>query len=169
MPYPRRVAQQLTDAPFSERLTVPWWTWPAGLALAAFASAEIFLGASPEINWIPYAILIPLTIVGLLRLGRVRVRVDPIDSTAPELRVDDAHIPVSFVTEVNVIDAATKRELLGPLAAPHVFVVERPWIGGAVRVAIDDPADPTPYWVISSRRPAALAQAIIAARQAATA
>ncbi len=163
------MAQQPTDSRFSERLTVPWWSWPAGLALAGFASAEIFLGANPEINWIPYAILIPLTVFGLLRLSSVRVRVDVADSLTPELRVDDAHIPVSFITEVNVIDAPTKRELLGPLAAPNVFVVDRPWIGRAVRVVIDDPADPTPYWVISSRKPEALAQAIVAARSAVSA
>jgi hypothetical protein len=40
--------------------------------------------------------------------------------------------------------------------------VQRPWIGGAVQVVIDDPADPTPYWVVSSRDPVRLAAAIAA-------
>jgi hypothetical protein len=156
--YPRRVAQ-LPPTAYAERLTVPWWAWPVGIALAAFAAAEIFLGANPQCNWIPYAILIPLVVVGLWRLGGVVIRVD-----GTELHVDDAHIPVSFITEVNMLDAEAKRQLLGPLAAPHVFAIQRPWIKAAVRVVIDDPADPTPYWVISTRRPAQLAEAIIAAR-----
>jgi hypothetical protein len=140
-------SESQTEYAYTERLRVPWWVWPVALGLAAFASAEIFLGAYPLINWIPYAILLPLTAYGLVRVGGIRIRVDR-PGTGAELRVDDAHIPVSFVTEVNVLDAEAKNQLLGPLAAPNVF--------------IDDPADPTPYWVISTRHPAELAKAIAA-------
>ena len=41
-------------------------------------------------------------------------------------------------------------------------MVQRPWVSGAVQVIIDDPADPTPYWVVSSRDPVRLASAIAA-------
>ena len=58
------------------------------------------------------------------------------------------------------------RKLLGPAAHPYAFVVQRPWVSGAVQVHLDDPADPTPYWVVSSRRPADLAAALLAARAA---
>jgi hypothetical protein len=163
--YPRRVAQLPVPA-YSERLTVPWWSWPVGVALAAFFSAEIFLGANPQLNWIPYVILIPGTLYALWKFGSVRIRIDA-DADDPELRVDDAHLPVAFITEVNILDAEVKRQLLGPLAAPYVFAIQRPWISGAVRVVIDDPDDPTPYWVISTRRPAAMATALVAARDSA--
>jgi hypothetical protein len=152
---------QHDDIAYAERLTVPWWSWPLAIGFAAVASAEIFLGANPQVNWIPYAVLIPLTIFGLIRLGGIRIRVD-----ADELHVDDAHIPVSYIADVNILDNAAKTELLGPAAAPYVFVIQRPWVREAVRIVIDDPADPTPYWVISTRRPAALAQAIKQARAA---
>jgi len=146
---------------------VPWWSWPIGLGLAAFAAAEVFLGAYPSINWIPYVIFISLTIIGLVQLGRIRISVDPADATEPELRVDDAHIPLAYVTGVDVLDRTTKAELMGPAAAPHVFVVQRPWVRDAIRVTIDDPADPTPYWIISSRRASVLADVIEATRTAA--
>lgn len=148
-------------AAYRERLTVPWWTWPVALALAAFLAAEVFLGAPTALVWVPYAILVPATAWGLLALGRNVVRV-----AAGELYVDDAHLPVTYVTEVNVLDPDAKRALLGPVASRYAFIVQRPWIAGAVRVVIDDPADPTPYWIVSSRRPAKLAAAIIAARDA---
>jgi DUF3093 family protein len=166
--YPRRVAQH-DESTYTERLTVPWWSWPVAIGFAAIASAEIFLGADPQVNWIPYAILIPLTIYGLLRLGAVAIRVDTPSAAIREFRVDDAHIPVSYITEVNVLDHATKTEFLGPAAAPNVFVIQRPWVRDAVRIVIDDPADPTPYWVISTRRPDALAAAITEAVAAARA
>jgi DUF3093 family protein len=164
--YPRRVAQQTTSgipAPtFSERLTVPWWWWPVAFAFAAVLAAEVFLGDTSQLLWLPYAILLPATAAGLIALGRIRVQVG-----GGELRVDDAHIPVGFLTEINILTGETKREVLGTLADPMAFVVQRPWVRDAVRVAVDDPADPTPYWIISTRRPAELARAIVAARAAA--
>ncbi|HEY1488317.1 MAG TPA: DUF3093 domain-containing protein [Micromonosporaceae bacterium] len=158
---------QHQESTYTERLIAPWWSWPLAIAVAAFASAEIFLGANPLVNWIPYAILIPLSIFGLIRLSSIVIRVDAAGNSHREFRVDDAHIPVSFITEVNVLDNAAKIEFLGPAAAPNVFVIQRPWVREAVRVVIDDPADPTPYWVISTRRPTELAAAINEARTAA--
>jgi hypothetical protein len=146
-------------AGFDERLTVPWWVWPIALGMAAFFSAEVFLGRSTPFTWVPYAVLLPATAAGLLALGRVRVRV-----ADGELHVDDAHIRVTYVTEVNVLDAAGKAAVLGPLAVKHAFIVQRPWIPRSVRVVIDDPADPTPYWLVSTRRPERLAEALRASR-----
>ncbi len=148
-------------AVYRERLTVPWWSWPLALALAAFLAAEVFLGAPTALVWVPYAILLPATAWGLLALGRIVVRV-----ADGELYVDDAHIGLAYITEVNVLDPEAKRALLGPVASRYAFIVQRPWITGALRIVIDDPADPTPYWIVSSRRPTQLAAAIIAARDA---
>jgi hypothetical protein len=61
------------------------------------------------------------------------------------------------ITDAIPIDANGRRELLGVSADPLAFVVTRPWVGGAVQVVLNDPDDPTPYWVISSRRPTELA------------
>ncbi|HKD99313.1 MAG TPA: DUF3093 domain-containing protein [Micromonosporaceae bacterium] len=149
---------------YSERLTVPLWVWPLALAMAGFLAAEVFLGRHTAVAWIPYAVLLPATAAGLLALGRIRIRV-----ADGELYVDDAHLPVTLVTEVNVLDAAGIRALLGPLAERHAFVVQRPWISTGVRVVLDDPEDPTPYWIVGSRRPAELAAAIVAAREGAPA
>lgn len=152
---PGRVAPR-----YSERLTVPWWVWPVALAAAGLASAEVYLGAPGLATWIPYAVLLPLTAAGLAWLGRVRVAV-----ADGEFLVDDARLPVGFVADVTVLDAAARRDLLGPYAEPEAFVVQRPWVPCAVQVHLDDPADPTPYWVVSSRRPQRLAAAVLAERE----
>jgi len=78
--------------------------------------------------------------------------------------VDDARLPLGVIADVVALDAAGKRELLGVGAHPMAFVVQRPWIGGAVQVLLDDPADPTPYWVVSTRHPVELATALLAGR-----
>jgi len=152
------VAQHPTNG-YAERLLVPWWLWLLGLGGAAFAAAEVYLGAPGRATWVPYLILLPLTAAGLWYLGRIKVAVRD-----GELWVDDAHLPVRYIGEVGVLDAAGRRAALGPRADPLAFVVQRPWISGAVLVVLDDPADPTPYWVVSARHPEKLARAVLAAK-----
>jgi Protein of unknown function (DUF3093) len=144
---------------YSERLSVPWWSWPPLLGVAALLAAEIGLGAPGLRTWVPYAVLLPLTALGLWWAGRIRVAV-----SGRELRVDDARLPARFVADAIPLDATGKRELLGVGADPLAFVVQRPWVSGAVQVLLDDPADPTPYWVVSSRHPDRLAAALLSAR-----
>jgi hypothetical protein len=146
-------------AGYSERLTVPWWSWPLLLGAAALLAAEIGLGAPGARTWVPYAVLLPLAALGLYWIGRIRLTV-----TGGELRVDDARLPVRFVADAIPLDATGRRELLGVGADPLAFVVQRPWVSGAVQVVLNDPADPTPYWVVSSRHPHQLAAALLAAR-----
>uniref|UniRef100_UPI0034A06414 DUF3093 domain-containing protein n=1 Tax=Micromonospora sp. NBRC 110009 TaxID=3061627 RepID=UPI0034A06414 len=146
----------------SERLTLPWWAWPAALAVAGLLAAELWMGATGMRAWLPFVVLIPAAVAALAWLGRIRVAVRD-----GELWVDDAHLPVRHVADAVPLDAAGRREVLGVGADPLAFVVQRPWIGGAVQVVLDDPADPTPFWVVSTRRQVELAAAILAARDAA--
>lgn len=140
---------------FREHLTVPWWWWLAAALLAALLAAEIFLGAPGAATYLPHAVLIPLTIGGLWWLGRIRIEV-----TATDLHVDDARLPLRFVAGAVALDPLARGDLLGPNAEPNAFVIQRPWVSGAVKVVLDDPADPTPYWLISTRRPDALTAAL---------
>ncbi|XTZ14965.1 DUF3093 domain-containing protein [Micromonospora echinospora] len=147
----------------AERLTLPWWLWLGGVAVAVLLAVEIWMGAPGLRAWLPFVVLLPATAAGLWWLGRIRVTVDD-----GELRVDDARLPVRFVADVVPLDADGRREVLGVGADPLAFVVQRPWVSGAVQVLLDDPADPTPFWVVSTRHPVRLAAALLAARDAAT-
>ena len=95
----------------------------------------------------------------MARSSRIRVAV-----TGDEFQVDDARLPLPVIADVVALDAAGKREALGVGAHPLAFVVQRPWIGGAVQVLLDDPADPTPFWVVSTRHPVELATALLERR-----
>ncbi len=139
----------------TERLSTPWWLWVPGLLAAAVLAAQVGLGAAGPRGWVAYVVVLPLAAYGLWWLGRIRITVD-----GEQLRVDDAVLPLRHVAQVVPLDAETKRELLGPSADPMAFVIQRPWVGGAVQVVLDDPDDVTPYWVISSRRPEELARAL---------
>jgi hypothetical protein len=144
--------------PYAERLGVPWWSWPPALLVGAVLAAEISMGAGGLPGWVPFAVVLPLTVAVMLWLSRIRIAV-----TGDEFRADDARLPLAVVADVVALDAAGKREALGVGSHPLAFVIQRPWIGGAVQILLEDPADPTPYWVISTRHPVELATAVLAA------
>jgi hypothetical protein len=135
---------------------VPWWSWPPALLVGAILAAEIWMGAAGLRAWVPFVVVLPLTVALMLWLSRIRVVV-----TGTEFQVDDARLPLAVIANVVALDADGKREVLGVGAHPLAFVVQRPWIGGAVQVLLDDPADPTPYWVVSTRHPVELATALL--------
>lgn len=136
---------------YRERLFVPWWWWLAAVLVTALLAAEVFLGAPGAATYLPFVVLVPPVLGLLWWLGRIRIEV-----TDDELRVDDARLPLRFVVDVVELGPQAKSDLLGPAAQPYAFVIQRPWVPGAVQVVLADPADATPYWLISTRDPAAL-------------
>ena len=140
---------------FRERLYASWWTWPLPLIGAVLMAAQVHMGYPGVRAWLPYVVLVPLAIAIPLWLGRTRVEVRD-----DELWVGDAHLPLRFVEDVEVVPAKDKQRTLGPDLDPAAFVVQRPWVSTSVRVWLDDEDDPTPYWIVSTRRPEELAAAL---------
>jgi hypothetical protein len=136
-----------TDPTFDERLAVPWWWWPVGFGVAILLAAEVHMGYPGIRAWLPYVLIVPLIGVVLGFMGRHRVAL-----RSGELRVGPARIAVHFLGPPEVIYPNAKRRALGPDLDPAAFVLHAGWVGPVVRVAITDPADPTPYWIFSVRR-----------------
>lgn len=82
-----------------------------------------------------------------------------------ELRAGQAHIPLDLLGDVVALDAGATRRELGPSLDARAHVVLRAWARTAVRVEVVDPADPTPYWLVSTRHPDRLAAAVAAGRR----
>lgn len=146
------MAQLAQHTAYRERLTVPWWWWLAALALAAFVATELGIGSLALRHPVTYVVAGGLALAGVGWLSRIRIAVD-----ADHLYVDDARLPRSVIADVTIIDAAGRRDLLGPDAEPLAFMITRPWISTGVRIDLDDPTDPTPYWFVSTRHPQRLA------------
>ncbi|SDI90397.1 Protein of unknown function [Actinokineospora alba] len=145
-------APQTTGERYRERLYVTWYWWPLPLIAAGLLAAEIHMGYPGVRAWLPYLVIVPLALLLIVKSGRTKVAVED-----GELRVADAHLPLEFVGEVEVFGAKDKRRVLGPNLDPAAFMLHRGWVGPLVRVQVTDPADPTPYWVFSTRRPEELA------------
>jgi hypothetical protein len=137
---------------YRERLWVPWWWWPPGLALAALIALEVNQGVKALPNWVPFAVLLPVAAAVLVWLSRLELRVVS-DADQNEIWVGSAHLPVDVVARSAEVPPSAKSAALGRQLDPAAFVVHRAWVGPMVLLVLDDPEDPTPYWLLSSRHP----------------
>ncbi|MBB2990210.1 hypothetical protein FHR72_001678 [Mycolicibacterium iranicum] len=137
---------------YRERLWVPLWWWLPGLGLAALIALEVNQGIPALPTWLPYAVLLPVAAVVLLALGRTELRVVSSGGDT-ELWVGEAHLPVSVVTRSAEVPRSAKSAALGRQLDPAAYVVHKGWVGPMVLLVLDDPEDPTPYWLISAKHP----------------
>lgn len=130
-----------------------WWLLLLLLALAIWLVYERAYGLRVSA---PVALVV-LAVGGavLAMYGRVVVAVDSEFFVAGRAR-----LPLWAIGEVEALDAPSARLLRGPRGDPRAFLVVRSYAPSAVRVAVEDPADPVPYWLISTRHPKELADAL---------
>ncbi|MCW2494619.1 DUF3093 domain-containing protein [Jatrophihabitans sp.] len=134
---------------YSEKLRTPLYWYVVALFVAALLVGEFHVAHHSFItDWIPGCVLLPGSLVVVWSLGRSKLEIKD-----GELRIRGAHIPLSDVSGVVALDPATLRRVVGREGDPAAFVSIRAWIGPGVQLWVDDPEDPTPYWVVSSRHP----------------
>ena len=143
---------------YDERLHVPlrWW---ALLTMFLATVLLAFLVATP--TWVAFAVTGTLTavvVVVLVSYGAARVSVH--DQT---FRAGRAQIPVTMLGAAVPLDADASRRIAGVDADARAYLVLRPYVKRSVRVPVEDPADPAPDWLVSTRHPDLLVAALQAA------
>ena len=149
---------------YHERLRAPLSWWLLGLAAIVLLGAELAAGFGWLATAAIYTVLVAVWAALLLSWGRPRVEV-----ADGELIAGGRRLALAAAGEVSALDRAQTRTISGPRADPAAFLLIRPYLREAVYVEVTDPAAGTPYWVVGTRRPAALAAAINSARPAARA
>ena len=104
------------------------------------------------------AILGTLSLFGLLFITSPTISVDK------HLKVGRMRIPLTVLASAEEIEREALKDLIGPKADARAQLFIRGYIKTAVKIQISDPLDPTPYVVISTRRPKELAVALLANR-----
>ncbi|MFC0643732.1 DUF3093 domain-containing protein [Cellulomonas phragmiteti] len=133
--------------------------WPGPLGWGGVVAFAAVLGAA----FVPVDLVLSLVVgvvalvVGLVGAVLTTPRVDVEHGV---LRAGAARIPVDLLADPRVLDRAGLRAELGPALDARAYACLRSWIGTAVRVEVRDPQDPTPYWIVSTRRPDALVAAL---------
>jgi hypothetical protein len=144
---------------YQERLHVPlrWWVQATMFLATLWLALVVALPA-----WLAWAATGALFagVFGILAwLGSARVEVE-----GAVLRAGPATIALAHVADAVALDKDATRRVHGTEADARAFLVTRPYIARSVKVVLDDPDDPTPYWLISSRHPRQLAAALTGSR-----
>ena len=101
------------------------------------------------------AVALALLAALLLSYGSPRVSASDGWFRAGRAKIEAVHLGA-----VAALDAEETRRVAGPEADARAYLLLRPYLKRAVRVEITDPADPAPYWLVSSRHPDELARAV---------
>jgi hypothetical protein len=139
---------------YRERLTVPiaWWVLSALFTLSILLAFGLYVG---PVWGIGVALVSQAVATALFLRAALAITVD-----TAMLRVGRASIEHRYLAEIRALDAAEARQRRGPGADARAYLVLRPYVSTAVEVGLDDADDPVPYWLVSSRRPRALAAAL---------
>ena len=146
-----------------ERLRPPWswWLVAAGFSLSIW---WVFILSTPPEVATGVALVTALSVGALLwRYGNARVAVLA-GAGGAELIAGRAHVPVALCGDPRILDPDELRRVLGPGADARSYVLVRPYSRTGVLVPLNDPADPTPSWVVATARPDALAGALRACK-----
>ena len=142
-------------AAYDERLGVPLRWWVQGVMLVATLWLALVVAVPGLAAWVCSGLALALLTGLLVSYGSVRVSVGDDGFRAGRARIDGVHLGA-----VAALDPEETRRVAGPEADARAYLLLRPYLKRAVRVEIADPADPAPYWLVSSRRPEELARAV---------
>ena len=140
---------------YNERLRAPisWWLAALGFG-AAWGWILLVVG-----TW-PVAIAVGLVVAGLSAFAVARYGSLQISVSGDGLRVGNAVLDRPHLGAVEMLNRSTYRTRMSTGADARAYLVTRPYLDRGVLVMVDDDSDPTPYWLLSSRRPEALADAL---------
>ena len=147
-----------TSVLYDERLHVPlrWWVQATMFLASIWLAFVVALPAA--VAWTATGVLTVIVVALFLGYGSARVRVE--DGT---LQAGRARIPVSVLTSPTALDREATRLVAGRDANARAYLLLRPYLRRSVRVEVADPADPTPYWLVCTRRPEELVAALASA------
>ena len=139
---------------FRERLTVPiiWWVLAGLFSLSVLIAVGAYLGPAWAVGTSVVTLLVAAAIFGS---ASIVISVDE-----KEIQVGRATIEHAYIAACRALNAEETRGRTGIEADARAHMVVRPYIKTAVEITLNDPEDPVPYWLVSSRHPQQLAAAM---------
>ena len=140
--------------------------WPApwlfiSTALVIPASLLVFLPINWWVGVVTAVLLYAGCVIGLL-LGSPVVEV-----TSSEFRAGRARLPLGVVGAVTGYRGDEAQLERGRRLDARAWLLIRGWISPVVKVDVADETDPAPYWLVSTRQPDAVIDALVRAKAAA--
>ena len=139
----------------TERLSVPLRWWVQTFMFIATVWLALIVAIAAPVAWAVTAVLLALMALAFVSLGSARIEV-----TGTTLRAGRAEIDLRYVGAVETLDEEGLRRVAGVDADARAYLMLRPYLHRGVKITIDDPRDPTPYWLVATRNPARVATAL---------
>ncbi len=144
---------------YRERLTPSFWVYLVG-ALIIPAVMLVFAPVNPILG-----VVLGVVLYGAF-LGVLSASSAVIEVTDTQVRVSSARIPLRFVGKVTPYTTREQaRVAAGPGLDARAWLCLRGWVATSIRIDVDDPNDPVPYWLCSTRNPKEFAAAIAKAQR----
>jgi len=140
---------------YRERLLVPVSYWLLAVPSIAFLGAEAWFIAGGIVPPLTLGILSVIAAIFLINWGNAKIEV-----AGGVLRAGRDTLPLSEAGEIVPLDEKQAAQLRGPRADPAAHLFLRPYVKRAVYVAIANPSDGVPYWLVSTRHPDRLVAAM---------
>lgn len=146
---------------YSERQWVPAWWWIAGIAFAVLLGAQ--MGNNRGFWWFAITFVLVAAMIAwfLLHLSSTVVKVERDASGTRWLVVGEANLPHTVVTRSLAVPKSAKQNALGRQLDPAAYLIHHAWVDELALFVLDDPEDPTPYWLVSSKNPETLLRAFV--------
>jgi hypothetical protein len=148
------MARSNSNSEFAERINWPVWLW----LFLAMMIASIYLTF-----WAPFGNLFAAVVSILIAIALIysaKKSVLEIVLINNWLYVGNAKIECKHIKKVTALPKEEFLKLRGQNADPAAFNATRFWVSIGVKVELKDKNDPTPYWLIATRKPKKLAEAL---------
>jgi len=137
---------------YFEQLSWGVWVW----LFVALICSSIYLAIWAPLGNFPALFVTLLAIAGFYFISLKMQTTTYIQDNV--LYVNDAKIELQYVKSAKSLNQNEFKRAIGIECDPAAFLAINFWIKSGVKVVINDKNDPTPYWLISSKRSVELAE-----------
>ena len=135
--------EELTYAEKS-KLPLKVWVFVIGMSISIYLAIWAPLGVMPAL------LMTLLFFAGFLAvLNKMQTRVF---ISKDYLYANKAKIEIKYIKKAIPLNKSEFRDLNGVSADPAAFLATNFWTNTGVKIELKDKNDPTPYWLISSKR-----------------
>ena len=160
MPKTEPQRAQQSEILYSESQRVPLSWWLLGALMVGLLSWQ----AQMQREWywgIAAGVIVSAAVIwSMISLSSTKIVVTREPSGEVWLYAGAAKLPAEVISRTLVIPPTAKQAAMGRQLDPAAYVLNKSWIPTMAMLVLEDPDDPTPYWLISSKEPQELLEAL---------
>jgi hypothetical protein len=148
------IATPPTQRMYAEVVRPPIWLLAFLLFLTESIALSLWAAFDNRVGAIAFICALLIVIVAASSMTM------EIEVTSDWLRVGRAHIERRYLGKIRALDTKEMARVRGRDADPAAFLALRFWQPLGVQIYLLDDRDPAPYWLVTSKKPAELMQAL---------